>query len=159
MSWCKTITKSWERNSNHRSSFKLSLFCTEKLPGGIDLPIKPQNAKHTTHPMARDLGQISQRNQCSQALSFMVGIGGAQFLLLGIGEWSVGLPLPASSQQSAGGGRKQLGQAGFPFGTFSDLGLSDRSVMLHTAVKESKACSLLRLSAPRWRGCNQGPLH
>lgn len=152
MSWCKTITKSWERNSNHRSSFKLSLFCTEKLPGDTDLPIKAQNAKHTTHPMARDLGQISQRNQCFQTPSFMVGIGGAQFLLLGIGEPSVTLHLSASSQQSAGGNR-------FLFGTFSDLGLSDRSVMLYTAVKESKSRSLLHLSAPRWRGCNQGPLH
>lgn len=55
---------------------------------------------------------------------------GAPFLLPGLGEGSVSLHLPASSQQSAGGQGKPLDQAGFLFGTFSDLGLSDRSVML-----------------------------
>lgn len=160
MSWCKTITKSQKKkNSNHGISFKLSWFCAEKLPGGIDLPIKPQNAKHTTHPMTRDLGQTSQRYQCFQALSFAMGVGGAQFLLPGIGEGSVSLHLPVSSQQSAGSQGRQLDQAGFLFGTFSDLRLSDRSVMLGTAIKESKLCFLLHLSAPRWRGCYRGLLH
>lgn len=60
-SWCKTINKSYTRgniickiNSNVWIKFKLSLFCTEKLSRGIDLPIKPQNVIHTKHPMARD---------------------------------------------------------------------------------------------------------
>lgn len=60
---------------------------------------------------------------------FRDGREGALFLSSGIGEGSVSLHLPASSQQSAGGQGKQLDQAGFLFGTFSDLGLSDRSVM------------------------------
>lgn len=122
INWCKTITKRWKKNCNHWISFKLSLFCTGKLPGVIDLGIKPQNAKHTTHPMARNLGKISHRNQCFQALTFVVGKGGAQFLLPGIGEGGASHPVPASSQQSARGR--------FLFGTFSDLGLSNRRVRL-----------------------------
>lgn len=64
---------------------------------------------------------------------------GAPFLLSGLGEGSVSLHLPASSQQSAGGQGKPLDQAGFLFGTFSDLGLSDRSVML----PPSSACPMM----------------
>lgn len=37
ISWRKTITKSWGESSNHQVSFKLSVFCAEKLPRGINL--------------------------------------------------------------------------------------------------------------------------
>lgn len=110
-SWYKTINKSyirgniiWKINSNVWISFKPSLFCTEKLSRGIDLPIKPQNVIHTSI-LWQERGQIRQRYQGFQALSFAAGIGRARFLLPGIREGSVRFQLPASYQQSAGGRR------------------------------------------------------
>lgn len=45
---------------------------------------------------------------------------------------------PASSQLSAGGREEQVDQAGFVFGTFSDLGLIDRSVVLPHDIKRKR---------------------
>lgn len=65
-------------------------------------------------------------------------MGGAQCLLPGMGQPSA----PASSQSSAGGQGEQADQAGFLFGTFSDLGLIDRSVWLPHTLRENKLCTL-----------------
>lgn len=85
----------------------------------------------------RDLGEISRKYRGFQALSFVVGVRDCPVLW----EWHLSLNLPDSSLLSAGGRRwgreKQLDQAGFIFWTASDLGLSDRSLMIQLQWKKA----------------------
>lgn len=91
----------------------------------------------------RDLEEIGQKYRCFQALSFGVGVRGCPVSVLW--EKHMSLNLPDSSQLSAGGQRwgreKQLDQAGFIFWTSSDLGLSDRSLMISRQWKKANYVS------------------
>lgn len=104
--------------------------------------------------MTRDLGQVRQRYQGFQALPFVRGVRGTQFLLPGIeGSVSLTCQLALSHQQGA------RESSWTKLASCLELCLIlDQATGLwcsHTAVR-NKLCFLLYLSAPHWRGCYQG---